>query len=140
MARNTYTGFSSGSAYTLERVQWMEGEIAVMIKNSVIQGPDLVGRAPNYISQMLAYHYYTFLPTSGQFDRWGGEGDSVALSNGGVYWSVLEAAYLFPGAGETAYALDWMRNYSHQYAFGFALGDTAYTAKTYIFNDTSAPC
>ncbi len=125
-ARNTWTGFNqSGALYANWRTHWFSSLMAIMIKNSVVNGPDLTGGL--YISRQLPYMYYNALPDDPQSgltfeDIYGSAWDQFGMRS---LWMPL---WLYSGTPEAAYA-----NYYARVTRGdFTPGGLAYNQGTYL--------
>lgn len=125
-ARQSWTGFNqSGALYANWRTHWFSSLMAIMVKNSVVSGPDLTGGL--YITRQLPYMYYNALPDSPGSgltfeDIYGSAWDQFGMRS---LWMPL---WLYSGTPEASYA-----NYYARVTRGdFDANDLAYNQGAYL--------
>lgn len=127
---SSWTGFTpSGAAYTNQRSAWFAAMIAIMIKNSVISGPDLTGT--NYINAHSAFYPYV-----------------DELTHQDIFSSVWDAGHgqralwfnmwLYPSDPKTAYANNYLRSVRSA-SSDLANNHGSYLSWAYVFWDPATP-
>jgi hypothetical protein len=135
--RATATGFTmSGPAYTNERRSWFNSWIVLMLRNSLVNSPDLTDGV--WLKRIAPYYYYMK--------------DLAFQGHHGTVWSTrttyspLVSMLLYPEADESQYAHFWLRNVyvasskpGDWFTVGMGGASRSYVAWFYILYNPALP-
>jgi hypothetical protein len=142
------TGMTScGASYNVARCQYMLSGIDIIIKNSIVSGPNLVTLSSNGLSRQVPYFQYNILPdqtfssvylgtgSQNTFDLW----NSPYGINGSAWGQrpLVQAQYLNINSTETQWAQSYLQHHDYTASQWQHYGGS-YLPPEYVFYDPAA--